>query len=96
MSAALVMVTAAKAIVELALLCLLGQGLLYLLAGQKRDTNLFYQTLKLLASPPMKLARLITPVQFPPLWIGCIAFSMLASAWVVATYYKICMTVGAC
>lgn len=96
MAASLVMVTAIKAIVELALLCLLGQGLLYLLAGQKREANLFYQTLKLLASPPMKLARLITPAQFPPFWVGCIAFSMLASAWVVATYYKICMTVGTC
>ena len=92
----LLVATTIKALLELASLCLLGQGLLYVLAGQRRDSNLFYQVLKLLASPPVRLARLITPASFPPLWVACIALSMMAAAWVVATYYKICLTIGTC
>lgn len=92
----LVAVTALKALIEIAALCLLGQGLLHMLAGPNRDQNPFYRLLKLLASPPLRLARMVTPAAFPPLWVGCVAFSMLASGWLVATYYKICLTLHAC
>lgn len=86
----------AKALAEVALLALLGQGLLYMLAGERRDTNVFYQVLRAAASPAVGLARLIVPRFFPPLWVGLIAFSMVAAVWIVATYYKICLTANAC
>ena len=57
----LLLLTIAKALVELAGLFLLGQGLLYLLAGPKRDTNYFYQLLKMLTRPAIFVARRITP-----------------------------------
>jgi hypothetical protein len=55
------LVVIAKAINEVALMALLGQGALYVLAGAKRETNPVYAILKAITSPVMKLARAITP-----------------------------------
>ena len=85
-----------KALMEVALLGLIGQGLLYVLAGKQRDRNVFYQTVKAVASPPMALARWLSPRSFPPLWVGCVAFSICAALWVLATYYKICTSLNTC
>lgn len=86
----------AKALAEVALLALAGQGLLYLLAGERREQNVFYQLLRAAASPALGLARLLAPRFFPPLWTALVAFSMVAALWVVATYYKICLLANAC
>jgi hypothetical protein len=55
------LVVIAKAINEVALMALLGQGALYVLAGAKRETNPVYAILKAITSPVMKLSRAITP-----------------------------------
>lgn len=61
MPAELMVLTILKALVELAGLFLLGQGMLYLLAGEKREGNYFYQLLKMLTRPVIRAARFITP-----------------------------------
>lgn len=86
----------AKALSEVALLALIGQGILYLLAGEKRETNVFYQLLRAAAFPAVGLARLVVPPQFPPVWVGMVAFSLVGAVWVIATYYKICLVAGTC
>ena len=48
-------------IVAIALMGLLAQGALYLLAGQGREQNVFYQIVRVIPSPFVKLFRLITP-----------------------------------
>ncbi len=50
-----------KAINEIALMAMIGQGALFLLAGSKRDSNIVYFILKSMTMPVMKFARLITP-----------------------------------
>jgi uncharacterized protein YggT (Ycf19 family) len=40
---------------------LLGQGLLFVLAGRHRETNLFYRIIKTIASPAVWVARRISP-----------------------------------
>jgi hypothetical protein len=47
-----------KALNEVALMALLGQAALYVLAGSRRDSNPIYALLKAVTSPVMKLARL--------------------------------------
>ena len=47
----LLFVSAVKLVAEIALMALAGQFLLGLLAGQKRDGNLFYQLLQVLTKP---------------------------------------------
>jgi len=50
-----------KALNEIALAALISQGVLYLFAGAKRDTNFVYFILKSMTMPVMKFTRLITP-----------------------------------
>jgi len=66
-----------KAINEIALMALIGQGTLYLLAGAKRDGNFVYFILKSMTMPVMKLARLITPRVVLDQHIGWIALFIL-------------------
>jgi hypothetical protein len=61
MQTELLLVVIAKALLELAGMFLLGRGVLYLLAGAKREQNLFYQILCVVTNPFVKLTRLITP-----------------------------------
>ena len=57
----LAVVTAIKLVAEIALLAFAGQWLLGLLAGKRRDSNLFYRLLQVLTTPFVRAARLITP-----------------------------------
>jgi len=50
-----------KAVVEVALCAFLGQGVLYVLAGSRREQNFVYGIFKMLTSPVMKVARMLSP-----------------------------------
>jgi hypothetical protein len=66
-----------KAINEIALLALAGQGILFLFAGAKRDSNPIYFIFKTLTQPVMKFARLITPRFVLDQHIGFVALFLL-------------------
>jgi hypothetical protein len=66
-----------KAVNEVALMALLGQAALYVLAGAKRDNNPVYALLKAITSPVMKLARAITPRIVLDRHIGFVAFFLV-------------------
>ena len=51
-----------KALTEVAGVAVIGQGVLYVLAGAKRDQNLFYRIFKAVTSPVMKVTRWV-PIQ---------------------------------
>lgn len=70
-----------KGLVEVAGLALIGQGILYLFAGEKRDQNVFYRILKIVAMPAWKLARFITPSVIADQHIGWAAFFLVAGLW---------------
>lgn len=92
----LLLASAIKLIVEIALMALVGQWVLGLLAGQKRDTNLFYQLLSVMTHPFVKATRLITPRLVIDAHIPLVTFLLLAMIWVVATYIRIsiCLEIG--
>ena len=85
-----------KLICEIALLALLGQALLYVLAGPKRDSNVFYQLLKVLTNPFTKPTRLITPRQVADRHVPFVTFFFLMLVWGVVTFEKIshCISVN--
>jgi hypothetical protein len=66
-------------VVAIALMALIGQGILYLLAGTNRDRNVFYQIIRIIPSPFVKLFRLITPRTFPDKYIPFAAFCGLSA-----------------
>ena len=78
-----------KAINEIALMALIGQGTLYLLAGAKRDGNFVYFILKSMTMPVMKLARLITPRVVLDQHIGWVALFILLLAELLLIAAKI-------
>ncbi|MEK0416339.1 MAG: hypothetical protein RI949_345 [Pseudomonadota bacterium] len=92
----LLLVSTIKLIAEIALMAFLGQALLALLAGQKRNQNFFYRLLQVLTSPFVRAARFITPRLVIDRHVPIAAFVMLLSIWVVATISKIsiCVQMG--
>ena len=77
-------------------LSLIGQALLFVLSGQKRDTNLFYQLFQILNKPWTAMARFISPKQIADHQIPFVAFCMLAILYIVVTLAKIehCVSIG--
>jgi hypothetical protein len=92
----LLLASSVKLIAEIALLALAGQWVLGLLAGSKREQNLFYRLLQVLTNPFVKTVRFITPRFVLDRHIPLAAFVLLASVWLVATMAKInlCLQIG--
>ncbi len=96
MGSMLVAVTTVKLIAEIALLALLGQWLLGLLAGAKRDKNIFYQLLQIMGRPFVAVARLMSPKFVVERHLPLVAFLLLAFVWLGVTILKIqtCLQMG--
>lgn len=92
----LLLVSAVKLIAEIALMALVGQWILGLLAGARRDTNFFYQLLSILTRPFVRGTRLITPRVVVDTHVPLVTFLLLAMTWVIATVARIsiCVQIG--
>jgi hypothetical protein len=92
----LLLVSSVKLVAEIALLALVGQFLLGLLAGPKRDSNFFYKLLQVMTNPFLKGVRLITPRVVIDRHIPVAAFVLLAMVWLISTLAKInlCLDLG--
>lgn len=92
----LLFVSSIKLVAEIALLALAGQWLLGLLAGAKRDSNLFYQLLAIVTRPFVRGARWLTPKVVLDRHVPLVAFLLLGFVWVFATLAKvqICLEIG--
>ena len=66
-------------IVSIALMCLLAQGALYLLAGQGREQNVFYLIVRVIPSPFVKLFRVLTPKAVEDRYVPFAAFCGLSA-----------------
>jgi len=77
-------------------MALFGQGLLYVLTGQGRQGNMFYQLFQVLNKPWVKLARFIAPKQIIDHQIPFVAFCVVSSLYIAVTLAKIehCISVG--
>ena len=79
-----------KALLEVAGLALLGQAILYVLAGAGREQNFFYRLLKLIGSPAVRVTRLVTPRRLvPDAYIAVGAFFLVAGLWLAASLMKV-------
>lgn len=92
----LLFVSSIKLLAEIALLALLGQWVLGLLAGAKRESNFFYQLLQVVTRPVMRGARLITPRIVLDRHLPLVAFLLLSFTWLAATAMRIsiCLEIG--
>ena len=78
-----------KALTEVAGVAMIGQGVLWVLAGSKRDQNLVYGIFKTLTAPVIKATRAITPRVILDQHIGLVAFFLLIVLWLGLTVMKI-------
>ena len=92
----LLIVSMLRALVEVAGCFMLGQGLLYVLAGRKRDDNFIYRFFALLTRPVMKVTRIITPRFVRDDHISIAAFMLLLWLWIGLAIAKryICVSQG--
>lgn len=90
----LLFLSAVKLVCEIALMALLGQGVLAMLAGAGREQNFFYQLLKVLTKPFVAVARFIAPRQVADQHVGFVAFFLVAVIWMIVTFEKINYCVG--
>jgi uncharacterized protein YggT (Ycf19 family) len=77
-----------RALAEVSLLFLVGQGLLAFLAGNRRHTNTMYQLFVLVTSPVIKLVRKISPPQIIDKHLPFVAFFILFWIWIGLAYLK--------
>lgn len=73
--------------VAIALMGLLAQGLLYVLAGAKREQNIFYNIVRIIPSPFVKLFRLITPKKIEDRLVPFAAFCGLSALYIWLALY---------
>ena len=78
----LLAVTIGRALAEIAACFMLGQGLLYVLAGRKRNDNFVYQLFSILTKPVFRLTRAITPRFVRDEHIPYAAFLLVAWLWI--------------
>jgi hypothetical protein len=81
-------------VLYIALLALVGQGVLYLVAGPRRETNLFYRLLQVLSKPFTVPVRMITPRQVADRHVPIVTFFLLLIAYAVVTFEKINLCVS--
>ncbi|TRZ54889.1 MAG: hypothetical protein D4S02_18660 [Rhodocyclaceae bacterium] len=77
-----------RALTEVALLTLLGQGLLALLAGSRRATNPVYRVFQVITGPVIRAVRFITPKQIIDGHLPFVTFFLLFWLWIFLAYAK--------
>jgi len=78
-----------KALTEVAGVAFFGQGVLWVIAGVKREQNVVYNLFKTLTSPVTRSVRTITPRIILDRHIWLVAVFLLAVLWIALTAFKI-------
>jgi hypothetical protein len=84
----LTLIVILRTLAEVAGLALLGQGILFLLAGASREQNIFYRVLKTLTMPVWRAVRFVAPRFIVDRHIGFLAFLVLVVGWYLLVVYQ--------
>jgi hypothetical protein len=87
MQTELLIVVIVKALAELAFMFLLGRGALYVLAGPKREGNIFYGVLRVVTDPVIRAARWLTPRLVVDSHIPLVAFVLVLWIWLAIVFW---------
>jgi hypothetical protein len=86
--ALLFLVSLLRALVEVAGFALLGQGIVGLLSGRRRDDNFVYRLFQVVTRPAIRATRYVTPAVILDRHIPYIAFFLLLWLWLALAYLK--------
>lgn len=86
-----------KSLIELSLMFIVGRFVLGLLAGAKRQSNVFWQMLDVASKPSLWVTRKLSPKIIMDQHIPLAAASLLLVSWVLVVKLKIdlCTEMGA-
>jgi hypothetical protein len=86
-----------KSLIELSLMFIVARFLLGLLAGAKRNTNVFWQLLDVASKPALWITRRVSPKLILDQHIPLATASWLLIAWVLIVKAKVdlCLQMGA-
>ena len=82
-------------VLYIALLALVGQGVLHVLAGARRDSNIFYRLLQVVSKPFTLPVRWISPRQVEDRHVPVVTFLLLLIGYAVVTFEKINLCMAA-
>lgn len=85
---------ALKAVVEVAGFAYLGQGLVALFSGSRREQNVIYQVFRIVTGPVTRATRLLMPRFIPDRHLPFVAFGLLLWAWILLVYGLASVTRG--
>lgn len=95
LSIELLAIAVLRALVEVAGLALLGQGILYVLAGAGREGNPIYRLFRLIARPVVRLVRVLAPKAILDRHVPVVSFFLLFWLWLVLAYARSLLTAPA-
>ncbi len=73
---------ALKAVVEVAGFAYMGQGLVAVFSGARREQNVIYQVFRIVTGPVTRATRFLMPKFIPDRHIPFIAFGLLLWVWI--------------
>ena len=89
MAIELLLLVILKALAELAFMFLLGRGALYILAGHKREGNIFYGVLRVVTDPVIRFARFLTPRLVVDAHIPFVAVLLVVWIWLAIAFWAL-------
>lgn len=87
-STELLIVSVVRALVEVAGFFLLGQGVLYVLAGASREKNVIYQLFRVVTGPVVRTVRAITPKVIMDRHVPVVSFFLIFWLWILLAYAR--------
>ena len=96
MDSSLQIILILKALTEIAGVAFLGQGVLWVIAGAKRQQNFVYNLFRTLTSPVTRVTRWITPRIVLDQHLGLVSFFLLLVLWFALVVFKAkqCLQLG--
>jgi hypothetical protein len=89
MAIELLLLVIIKALAELAFMFFLGRGALYILAGHKREGNIFYGVLRVVTDPIIRAARFLTPRMVVDAHIPFVAVLLVVWIWLAIVVWAL-------
>ena len=89
MAIELLLLVILKALAELAFMFFLGRGALYILAGHKREGNIFYGVLRIVTDPIIRATRFLTPRMVVDAHIPFVAALLVVWIWLAIVVWAL-------
>ena len=89
MALELLLLVIVKGLAELVFMFLLGRGALYILAGPKREGNIFYGVLRVVTDPVIRATRFLTPRIVVDAHIPFVTVLLVAWIWLMIVFWAL-------